>query len=230
MKLPRALLLDLDGTLLDTAPDMTRALNRLRHAEGLEALPPDQVRPHVSHGAARLVRLGFGDVAATEFERLRQRFLQLYSEKLADQTRVFSGFEVVFERLLEVGVPWGVVTNKPGWLTAPLMAELGIERLAACIVSGDTVPERKPHPLPLQHAATLLGIEPARCLYVGDAERDIIAGRAAGMGTLIAGWGYIGDEETPAEWGADGTVDAPPELIDWFAAADPAERLRSARP
>ena len=218
MTAPRALLLDLDGTLLDTAPDMTRALNRLRLLEGRDALPPASVRPHVSHGSVRMVQLGFGDVAGPEFERLRQRFLDLYRNELAVETRLFDGFETVFAYLKANGLRWGVVTNKPGWLTEPLLEALGLAAEAACIVSGDTVAERKPHPLPLLHAAGLLGLESAQCVYVGDAERDIAAGRAAGMRTAIAAWGYIPQQERPDQWGALASLHAPVDLIDWLAA------------
>jgi 2-phosphoglycolate phosphatase len=230
MTAPRALLLDLDGTLLDTAPDMTRALNRLRLLEGRDALAPAIVRPHVSHGAARLVRVGFGDVAAPEFERLRQRFLELYRKELAVETRLFEGFDAVFAYLDANGLRWGVVTNKPGWLTEPLLETLGLADRAACIVSGDTLAERKPHPMPLHHAAALLDLESAECVYVGDAERDIAAGRAAGMRTAIAAWGYIPQEEQPDQWGALATLQAPVELIDWLAAAPDAAGSHGAIP
>ena len=227
MRTARAVLLDLDGTLLDTAPDMTRALNRLRVLEGRDELPPAQVRPHVSHGAARLVHLGFGEVPEAEFERLRLAFLDLYREALAVETRLFDGFDAVFAHLRASDIPWGVVTNKPGWLTDPLLVDLGLAGKAACVVSGDTVAERKPHPLPLLHAARLVGIEPSQCLYVGDAERDIVAGRAAGMRTLIAGWGYIGAEDTPEDWGAEATATSPLDLLDWLDSAAPTPEVKA---
>jgi 2-phosphoglycolate phosphatase len=220
-----ALLLDLDGTLLDTAPDMGGALNRLRVEEGLAPLPFASIRPVVSHGAARLVRLGFPQASADEFERLRLRFLELYSLHLAEHTQLFPGLAPVLEELERRGLPWGVVTNKPGWLTDPLMATLGLDRRAGCVVSGDTVAERKPHPLPLLHAAVVVGAEPARCLYVGDAERDIQAGRAAGMATVVAAYGYLSTDDDPSQWQATGIVDEPSQLLDWINAGDgPATR------
>lgn len=222
---PAALLLDLDGTLLDTAPDMGGALNRLRAEHGLEPLAAERIRPVVSHGAMRLVALGFPDASGPRFEELRQRFLALYAANLALGTRLFPGFEAVLAGLEARGLPWGIVTNKPGWLTAPLLAALGLDIRAACAVSGDTVAERKPHPLPLLHAAALIGVEPARCVYVGDAERDIQAGRAAGMTTLVAAYGYIADDEDPRRWQPDGVVEAPQDLLDWMTArAAPAVR------
>ena len=214
----RALLLDLDGTLLDTAPDMAAAINRLRLEEGRAALPFASVRPQVSHGARALVELGFGKPAPEEFERLRLRFLALYAEALAHGTRLFPGCEALLSTLEGQGVPWGIVTNKPGYLTTPLLATLGLLDRAACVVAGDTVAERKPHPLPLLHAATLIGRAPGDCVYAGDAERDIVAGRAAGMHTVAVRYGYLAPGEDPAAWRPDAIVDAPGELLGFLAA------------
>ena len=219
---PTALLLDLDGTLLDTAPDMGGALNLLRAEHGLEPLPANVIRPVVSHGAMRLVALGFPEATGDAFEALRLRFLELYAANLAVGTRLFPGFDDVLESLESRGLPWGIVTNKPGWLTDPLLAALGLDRRAACAVSGDTVAERKPHPLPLLHAARLVGVEPAQCVYVGDAERDIQAGRAAGMTTVVAAYGYISAEEDPRQWQPHGVVTSPDELLQWMAHRAPA--------
>ena len=214
-----ALLLDLDGTLLDTAPDMGGALNLLRVEAGREPLPLGSIRPVVSHGAMRLVSLGFPEATGAEFERLRLRFLELYSQNLALRTELFPGIEPVLAELERLGLPWGVVTNKPGWLTDPLLAALGLDRRASCVVSGDTVAERKPHPLPLLHAAGLVGVAPADCVYVGDAERDIQAGRAAGMTTVVAAYGYISDDDDPAGWQPTGIIAEPGELLEWVGAA-----------
>jgi len=211
-----ALLLDLDGTLLDTAPDMGGALNLLRAEHDLEPLPAATIRPAVSHGAMRLVALGFPEAAGDDFEALRLRFLELYAANLAVGTRLFPGFDTVLDSLEARGLPWGIVTNKPGWLTDPLLAALGLDRRAACAVSGDTLAERKPHPLPLLHAARLLRVEPERCVYVGDAERDIQAGRAAGMTTIVAAYGYISADEDLRQWQPHGVVNAPDELLDWL--------------
>ena len=210
-----AVLFDLDGTLLDTAPDMVGALNRLRIEEGLDALPCAGVREHVSHGAMRLVTLAFPQARGEEFERLRLRFLELYAAHLAEGTCLFPGLDEVLARLEDERVPWGVVTNKPAWLTDPLMERLALARRACCIVSGDTVAERKPHPLPLLHAAQLSGVAPGHCVYVGDAERDIVAGRAAGMQTVVAAYGYLGADDQPSQWQAHGIIQHPAELLDW---------------
>ena len=224
MSAPAALLLDLDGTLLDTAPDMGGALNLLRAEHGLEPLPAATIRPVVSHGAMRLVKLGFPAVEGEAFESLRLRFLELYAANLAIGTRLFPGFDAVLDVLESRGQPWGIVTNKPGWLTAPLLAALRLDRRAACAVSGDTVAERKPHPLPLLHAAGLIGVEPAACVYVGDAERDIQARHSAGMTTVVAAYGYLGHDEDPLQWGPHGVVHDPMELLEWMARAVPPSR------
>lgn len=221
-----ALLLDLDGTLLDTAPDMGGALNRLRAEHGLEPLPAARIRPVVSHGAMRLVALGFPEASGAEFERLRLRFLDLYAEHLAEGTRLFPGIEAVLASLEARDTPWGIVTNKPAWLTEPLLEALGLDRRAACAVSGDTVAERKPHPLPLLHAAALIGIAAERCVYVGDAERDIQAGRAAGMTTVVAAYGYLSAEDQPSQWQPDGIVASPDELLAWLQPAPERQAMR----
>jgi phosphoglycolate phosphatase len=212
----RGVLLDLDGTLLDTAPYMADALNRLRADEGLAQLPFERIRPHVSHGALRLIRIGFDDPEPARFESLRGRFLDIYRQGIANRTRVFDGFEQVLASIEDAGLRWGVVTNKPGWLTRPLLQALGLAARAACIVAGDTLPERKPHPLPLLHAAQLLGCEPGECLYLGDAERDVQAARNAGMIPLVAGFGYLGEDEDPAAWWPDGILGRPGELLRWL--------------
>jgi phosphoglycolate phosphatase len=212
----RGVLFDLDGTLLDTAPDMAAALNQLRVAEGLEALPFSQIRPLVSHGAPRLLRLAFGEPEAERHASLRRRFLDFYRAALAVHTRLFDGFDSVLSSIEGSGLRWGIVTNKPGWLAEPLIAEVGLAGRCACLVSGDTLAERKPHPLPLLHAAGLLGIEPRECVYVGDAERDVQAARNAGMIPLVAGFGYLGDGEDPAAWQAEAIFARPEDLVDWL--------------
>jgi phosphoglycolate phosphatase len=201
---------------------MGGALNRLRAEHGREPLPGASIRPVVSHGAMRLVALGFPEASGDEFERLRLRFLEIYAANLAVGTRLFPGFEAVLATLESRGLPWGIVTNKPGWLTGPLLEALDLGRRAACAVSGDTVSERKPHPLPLLHAARLLGVAAERCVYVGDAERDIQAGRAAGMTTVVAAYGYLSADDDPLRWDPHGIVQAPGELLAWV----PGDRRR----
>lgn len=214
-----AVLFDLDGTLLDTAPDLAGALNRVLVGHGRPALPFSRIRPWVSHGSFALTRLGF-DYAETsaEFEAARLALLDHYHAHLADETTPFAGVQALIARLEASGLRWGIVTNKPDWLTQPLLRALALPWLPGCVVSGDTLPERKPHPAPLLYAATRLGCTPAACAYVGDAERDIEAGRRAGMRTLAASWGYYTEAEDPAAWAADAVVHSPEEVWTWVAA------------
>ncbi len=214
-----SVLFDLDGTLLDTAPDLAYALNRVRAEEGLDAMPYERIRPQVSNGARALVLLGFGgDERHPRFEVRRQRLLAVYRDNLCRETRLFAGMELVLSAIERSGGRWGVVTNKPGWLTEPLLDTLGLLDRAACVVSGDTVARRKPHPDPLLHAAQLAAAAPANCVYVGDARRDVEAARAAGMGMLAAAFGYVDASEDPAHWGADAVIASPTEILEWIEA------------
>jgi phosphoglycolate phosphatase len=212
----RAVLFDLDGTLLDTAPDMIGALNALRAENQRTTLPYDAVRPLVSHGSARLVKFGFPDSDPPGFARLQQRFLEVYRDNVAAHTRLFAGMDRVLAALAERGLKLGIVTNKPAWLTLPLLEQLGLAPRFACVVSGDTVSARKPDPLPMLHAATLAGVEAQRCLYVGDAERDVQAAHAAGMQALVATYGYLEPGEDWRGWNADGFIEKPAALLDWL--------------
>lgn len=218
----RTVLFDLDGTLLDTAPDMAAALNAVLTEEGFPQLPYEHIRNHVSHGSSALVELGFGrEQTEADFLRRRQRFLDIYNENLHLDTELFPGMASLLAYIERHGMNWGVVTNKPAFLTDPLMASLGLTARAACIVSGDTTDERKPHPKPMLHACELAGSSAGECLYVGDASRDIEAGRRAGMATLVALYGYIDEFQKPEEWGADGMINEPREILDWLLEADP---------
>ena len=213
----RTVLFDLDGTLADTAPDLGYALNCLLREQQCSPLPFERIRPVVSHGATALVKLGFGlDPDEPLFAALRDRLLSLYQQHLARETRLFEGMAEVLAYIEAQGMNWGVVTNKPAFLTEPLMAALGLAARAVCIVSGDTTARKKPHPEPLLHACRLAGSKAPQCLYIGDAERDIRAGHQAGMPTLVAMFGYIGDQDRPDSWGADALVNSPAGIIDWI--------------
>ena len=213
----RAVLFDLDGTLLDTGPDLAAALNRTRASHGLVPLPYADIRPWVSHGSYALTRLGFEHAEdSPEFEATRLELLDHYHAHVADDTTPFPGMDQLLEELAAHALRWGIVTNKPGWLTEPLLARLGLDWRPGCVVSGDTLPERKPHPAPLLHAARLLDCAATSCVYVGDAERDVVAGRAAGMLTLVASYGYIGPGEDPARWAATAILDSPAALARWL--------------
>lgn len=214
----KTILFDLDGTLADTAPDLAYALDRTLEHAGRAPLPFEVVRPVVSHGGTALLQLGFGnDLPQGEFDRLRDFFLDVYRNNITRGTRLFPGMAELLETIEARGLNWGVVTNKPAWLTDPLMAELELTRRAVTVISGDTLPERKPHPAPMLLACREAGSEAAQCLYLGDAERDIAAGRNAGMHTLVALYGYIGTADQPGDWGADGMIETPLDLLRWFA-------------
>jgi phosphoglycolate phosphatase len=220
MALPlRAILFDLDGTLLDTAPDMVGALNALRREHGLAPLPYEEVRPAVSHGAARVVKIGFPDAAAQSAAALQRRFLEIYRGALSQGTRLFPGMEQVLYTLARRRLKAGIITNKPAWLTLPLLDEMGLRARFDCVVSGDTVAERKPHPLPLLHAAKLADVSPGECVYVGDAERDVQAAHAAGMPALVANYGYLREGEDSSAWTGDGYLDQALDLLDWLDAS-----------
>ena len=220
MSLPssiRTVLFDLDGTLADTAPDLAWALNQVLQEQGRDPLPYDSIRPVVSHGGVALIKLGFGmDEETDAFQALRQRLLSLYRDNIARQTRLFDGMAQLLDELEQRGLTWGVVTNKPEWLTTPLLQALGLHQRAATVISGDTLAEKKPHPAPMLLACRQAGSEARECLYLGDAERDVQAGRDAGMATLIAAFGYIGEYDRPHDWGADGIIEHPLQLLDYL--------------
>ncbi|HTT07779.1 MAG TPA: HAD-IA family hydrolase [Gammaproteobacteria bacterium] len=210
-------LLDLDGTLADTGPDLAYALNTVRAEERRPALPYAHIRPQVSHGARALIRLGFGgQETEPDFERRRQRLLDVYRENLCVRTKLFPGMAAVLAGIERLGLRWGVVTNKPAWLTDPLLAAMQLDKRVTCVVSGDTVTPRKPHPNPLLHAARAAGVEPAQCVYIGDAERDVQAGKAAGMHTLVAAFGYLDTDDNPRAWGADAIINQPSDILVWL--------------
>ena len=211
----RAVLFDLDGTFADTAPDLGRALNRVRSEKGLEPLSIAVLRTHASSGARGLIKAGFGLAPGSgDYEQLRDRFLALYEENLCVDSRIFEGVEDLLAAFEARDLRWGIVTNKAKRYTEPLLRALGVDGCAACVVSGDSTPHIKPHPAPLLRAAQLLSLIPGDCLYVGDDLRDIQAARAAGMHFAAAGWGYLGEGSDPRAWGADAVLARPREMLD----------------
>ncbi|MDH4273743.1 MAG: HAD-IA family hydrolase [Gammaproteobacteria bacterium] len=211
-------LFDLDGTLADTAPDLAYALNQTLEQHGRAPLPFERIRPIVSHGGRALIELGFGYTPEhPDYERVRLQLLQIYLQNIARMTSLFPGMSELLMTLESSGYKWGIVTNKPGWLTGPLMEALQLNHRAATIVSSDTTSKAKPHPEPMYYACKECGSESAQCVYVGDAERDIVAGRAAGMRTVVALFGYISEQDRPLEWGADALISQPLELIEYLA-------------
>jgi len=219
VKQPRykTILFDLDGTLADTAPDLADALNSVLQHNGRPPLAYEKIRPAVSHGGIALIKLGFGlQPQDDEFEPLRQQLLDVYLRNIANKTRLFPGMAALLQTIELQGLRWGVVTNKPGWLTEPLLAAMQLDHRAACVVSGDTLAQRKPDPAPLLHACQLIGSQAHECVYIGDAERDIIAGQQAGMTTLVALFGYIDEHEQPHHWGADALLESPQQIMQWL--------------
>ena len=205
-----AVFFDLDGTLADTAPDLGYALNLVREQRGLEPLAQEIIRPYASHGARGLLEIGLNLAPDhPDFGAARLEFLVFYERYLCHHTHLFSGIAELLGGLESRAIPWGVVTNKPARFTDPLMEKLGLAQRAAVIVSGDTCANAKPHPEPLLYAARQAVKNPANCLYIGDAERDIAAARAAGMTSLVAMYGYIDEADRPHEWQADGAIDTP---------------------
>ena len=215
-----AVLFDLDGTLIDSAPDLAGAANDLRALHGLPPHPFTVLRPMVGAGARGMVGAAFGvKPGDAQFEALRDAFLARYAERLLERTQVFEAVQPVLLALESAGVRWGIVTNKAARFTEPIVDGLALRTRASALVCGDTTPHSKPHPAPLLAAAGQLGLQPARCAYVGDDLRDVMAGRAAGMATLIASWGYLGDGPPMHEWGADAILGTPADLLNWLGVA-----------
>lgn len=210
----KGLLFDLDGTLADTAPDLGFALNRQRAIHGLPALPLQTIRPYVSQGGRGLMKVGF-DLTPEDanFISMREEFLDLYAQRLCHETRLFPGIAELLSELEKRRLPWGVVTNKIERFTLPLLEKLQLAGRAACIVSGDTCSNFKPHPEPLLHASREMGIPAGKCAYVGDDERDVLAARAAKMQVVVVLYGYLGNGTHPENWGADALIATPQELL-----------------
>ena len=212
--MPEAVLFDLDGTLADTAPDLGGALNQLLCEQGQSPLPMDQLRPHVSSGARGLIGAGLGiRPLDTAYPALQQRFLAIYEDALCVGTRLFDGVAEHIDDLEARAIPWGIVTNKSQRFAIPLLEQLGLRQRSACIVCGDSARRPKPHGHPLQLAGAVIGIATEACIYVGDDERDVISGRAVGMRTVVAAWGYLGHGRAPQDWGADAIASSPDEIL-----------------
>jgi len=217
---PRAVLFDLDGTLIDSAPDLGAAADKMRSDRGLASLPLAAYRPMAGAGARGMLGVAFGITPeAPEFAELREEFFVNYEMRMLDNTHIFDGVPELVAGLRAAGVAWGVVTNKSKRFTEPLTASLPLFDSAGAIVSGDTTPYAKPHPEPLFEAARRLGVAAADCVYVGDDERDILAGRAAGMRTIAASYGYLGAQADATQWAADAAIETPLDLLKWLSLA-----------
>ena len=209
----RSVLFDLDGTLADTAPDLGFTLNQQRLARGMPELSIDELRTHASSGARGLLQAGFGiRPDDSGYLELRDEFLDLYEKNLSRNSTLFPGVSALLDEIEDRGMTWGIVTNKAERFTFPLLRALRLLDRSACVICGDTTPFAKPHPTPLIEALSRIGTTAAQCIYVGDDERDVQAGHAAGMSVVVVRYGYLGNGRPPEEWGADGFVDSPAEL------------------
>lgn len=212
-----AVLFDLDGTLVDTAPDLAFALNTLLQQEGFEPLLYSIIRPVASNGSPGLIHLGFGiSPEHDNYPSLQQRFIKLYQDNIARATKLFDGMEDVLTSLENANITWGIVTNKPAFLTDVLLERLNLTQRAGCIVSADTTPFTKPHPAPMFHACEVINHLPEQCIYIGDAARDIEAGRNANMQTIAALYGYIDEHDNPDNWLADTSIEHPRDILQWL--------------
>lgn len=217
-QLIHTVLFDLDGTLLDTAPDLLQALNRLRIKHTLAPLPMSVFRPLVNLGSKAMIKYAF-DITEYDpsFDSLRKEFLTYYEENIADTTVFFPHIEKVLLHLDAQQIPWGIVTNKPARFTQELLQLLHFTHRPACTISGDTLPTYKPDPAPILHACHLLKTKPENCMYIGDAATDVAASKAAGTKSLIALYGYISSHEDAFTWQADGYIYEPLEILDWLS-------------
>ncbi len=218
MSHPQAVFFDLDGTLIDTAPDMGGALNRMLKERQRSLVPAEIYRAHVSHGSIALLRLGFPELdPATELFDLRTEFLAIYKAHIAHESALFEGMESVLSTLEAANIPWGIVTNKPEALTLKLLDAMDITKRCCSIVAADTTTHAKPHPAPMKLACKRAAVDPAKCFYVGDAQRDIEAGRSVEMKTFVADWGYIDNTiDDSYSWGADFHLQTPEKLLNYL--------------
>jgi phosphoglycolate phosphatase len=213
----RAVLFDLDGTLIDSAPDLGAAADKMRTDRGLPSLPLASYRPMAGAGARGMIGVAFGYGADhPDYEALKQEFLANYEACMTERTRAFDGVAELLDALAQLGLDWGVVTNKVERFALPLTQHMTLFASARAVVGGDTTPHAKPHPAPLLEAARRLDLPPAHCIYVGDDERDILAGHAAGMRTVAARYGYLGLKGDTLSWGAHAHIDTPLELLKWL--------------
>ncbi len=215
----RAVLFDLDGTFADTAPDLGYAVNQMRIARGLQPVPDEATRPVTSSGARGLLGAGFGITPDhADYPAMRDEFLNIYEANLCRGTQLFAGMAELVQSLESRGLLWGIVTNKAERFALPLIRRLGYSARAACVIGGDTTGKMKPHPDPLYAAARSIQVAPQQCIYVGDDERDIAAGRAAGMQTIAVRYGYLNGSD-PGSWGADAIIDSPLDTLRFLTAA-----------
>lgn len=215
----RCVLFDLDGTLVDTAPDLIACLNETLQAHGQSAVEPDRIRPFISYGARAMIENSLAVPDADLIDALLAVMLETYQHNIARHSRLFAGLDEALSLIETAGLQWGVVTNKRERFTHPLMAALNLSQRAACIISGDTTGNSKPHPEPMFAACAQAQVAPEHCVYIGDALHDMTAGRAAGMKTLAAAYGYLKPDDQPEHWGADALISHPEQLLPWIHSA-----------
>ena len=210
----QAVLFDLDGTLIDSAPDLGAAVDKMRVARGMSSLPLSHYRPMAGAGARGMIGLAFGWTPDhPDYEQLKEEFFVNYTSCMTERTLAFDGVPQLIQELVNLKMPWGVVTNKSKRFAEPLTQAMPLFSSAAVLISGDTTPHAKPHPAPLLEAAKRLGIDPRACVYVGDDERDIVAGHAAQMKTVAATYGYLGTQSDVKSWKAHAQIDNPAQLL-----------------
>jgi len=214
LRFPALVLFDLDGTLLDSAPDMAATVNRMRATRGRPPMPLEALRPHVSKGSRAMSAAAFPELGGEVPGEMIREFLDVYEQELGRHGEPFAGVAELLAAIEAAGSRWGIVTNKPEYLARQVLPKLGWDSRSAVLVGGDSLPERKPHPLPLLHAAQAVGVGIADCAYVGDDERDIVAARAAGMHSVVALWGYRLPGDDPLAWGADAQAATARDLLD----------------
>ncbi len=214
LRFPALVLFDLDGTLLDSAPDMVATVNRMRATRGRPPMPLEALRPHVSKGSRAMSAAAFPELGGEVPGEMIREFLDVYEQELGRHGAPFAGVAELLAAIEAAGSRWGIVTNKPEYLARQVLPKLGWDSRSAVLVGGDSLPERKPHPLPLLHAAQAVGVDIADCAYVGDDERDIVAARAAGMHSVVALWGYRLPGDDPLAWGADAQAATARDLLD----------------
>ena len=213
----QAVLFDLDGTLVDTAPDLAYALNLQRQRHGLPFLPEAMIRPYASHGSRGLLEVGFGLLPDhADFEQMRTEYLDLYTQVMTRQPHLFAGMAEVLLEIEQRGLRWGIVTNKPRRFTVPMITHMNLIHRAGAVISGDDASQPKPSPQTLLLACERMQLDPEKVVYVGDAERDVQAGNAAGMTTLVALFGYLSDTDQPETWGADDCIQQPRDLLTYL--------------
>ena len=216
----RAVLFDLDGTLIDSAPDLGAAAEKMRLDRGMPPLPLDRYRPMAGAGARGMLGEAFGITPEhPDFPALREEFFANYEACMTQRTHAFDGIPALIQALVDQGLPWGVVTNKSERFALPLTRAMALFATTGVVIGGDTTPYAKPHPAPLYAAAQRLGVPAGQCIYVGDDERDIMAGLAAGMGTVAASYGYLGNKTNTASWGAHASINSPLELLQLLQSA-----------